>query len=261
MKSITRGFPLFTVAVWLALVSAAIAQYGVPREALQCTLPIRVGDKSGTAFLINYLGKMYIVTARHVVAGVPESKAIIQTKRSNKWVDVSTVKTLFPASKDVDIAVFETNEKVAQPFQQIESTGLKGVAIGQQIWFLGYPYGLGLGSHYEDESKNPYLGNEAPFVKSGTMSAVDTTNPDAVVMYIDGFNNPGFSGGPIVCWNFSKQAYTVIGIVSGYKLDAAKTLINGQPIDTQILVNSGILVGYNIDYAIQAIKQSKAQQP
>ncbi len=33
------------------------------------------------------------------------------------------------------------------------------------------------------------------------MSAIDATHPDAVVIYIDGFNNPGFSGGPIVFWD------------------------------------------------------------
>ena len=30
------------------------------------------------------------------------------------------------------------------------------------------------------------------------MSALVGTDPDAVVLFIDGFNNPGFSGGPIV---------------------------------------------------------------
>jgi hypothetical protein len=33
------------------------------------------------------------------------------------------------------------------------------------------------------------------------MSAIDARNPEAVVLYIDGFNNPGFSGGPIIYWD------------------------------------------------------------
>ncbi len=57
--------------------------------------------------------------------------------------------------------------------------------MGQQVWFLGYPYGLG--SHFPN--------GEFPFIKRGTMSAIDSTNPHAVVLYVDGFNNPGFSGG------------------------------------------------------------------
>ena len=58
--------------------------------------------------------------------------------------------------------------------------------MGQQVWFLGYPYGIA--SHFQS-------GKVAPFIKRGTMSAIDAANPDAIVIYIDGFNNPGFSGG------------------------------------------------------------------
>jgi len=88
------------------------------------------------------------------------------------------------------------------------------------------------------------------------MSAIDATNPNAVVIYIDGFNNPGFSGGPILYWDFNARAYRIIGVVKGYREDTAKVLVNGQHVDTQLLVNSGILVGYSIEHAIQAIKGS-----
>ena len=93
------------------------------------------------------------------------------------------------------------------------------------------------------------------------MSAIDTTNPDAVLVYIDGFNNPGFSGGPILYWDFGKQAYRILGVVQGYKEDTAKVLINGQHVETQLLVNSGILVGYSIEHAIQAIERSNQPHP
>ena len=230
--------------------SSALGQDAVPGEMLGRTLPIKVGDTYGTAFALDYGGKLYIVTARHVVAGLPPGKATIQVRKSNNWIDINTVKTLFPKSDAVDIAVFETDEKVAQAFQ-IKSTELGGVTMGQQVWFLGYPYGLG--SHWSS--------TEAPFIKRGTMSAIDATNPDAVVLYIDGFNNPGFSGGPILYWDFSKHAYGIVGVVQGYKEDTAKVVVNGKHVDTQLLVNSGILVGYSIEHAIQAIVKSHTQQP
>ena len=69
------------------------------------------------------------------------------------------------------------------------------------------------------------------------MSAIDATKPDAIVIYIDGFNNPGFSGGPIVFWDFSQHVYKILGVVQGYKEDSAKVVINGQHVDTQLLVN------------------------
>lgn len=244
-----------TIAV-LALIlcslsgTAVFAQDAVPTEILQRTLFIKVGDEGGTAFKVDRNGKLYLVTARHMVAGLPISGATIQIWQSDKWVDYKTVKTLFPVSDDVDIAVLETDEKVSQPFQiQMAPRNSGGVTFGQQVWFLGYPYGLG--SHLIGPQQGSWA--EFPFIKRGTMSAIDSSNPNAIVLYIDGFNNPGFSGGPIVYWDFSGRVYEVLGVVKGYREDTAKVMVNGKRVDTAILVNSGILVGYSILHAIDAM--------
>ena len=150
--------------------------------------------------------------------------------------------------------MFQTDEKISQPFQVTLMGKTDGVTMGQQVWFLGYPFGLGS----PVSSDNRTL---IPFMKRGAMSAIDYTNPDAIVLYIDGFNNPGFSGGPIIFWSFTKHAYQIIGVVRGYQEDTAKVLINGQHADTPLLVNSGILIGYSIDHAIQAIERAKQQRP
>ena len=249
---VRRNSLVLGAAAWFSLLSPTLAQDAVPGEILSRTFLIKVGDTFGTAFAIDYEGMLYVVTARHVVAGLPETKAVIQVQRANRWLNLNTVKTLFPLSEDVDIAVFQTDEKVAQPYQIKSAEEVGGLTMGQQVWFLGYPYGI------HSSFSN---GLEAPFIKKGTMSAIDATNPDAVVLYVDGFNNPGFSGGPIVYWDLNKHAYGIAGVVKGYKEDTAKVLINGQHVDTQLLVNSGILVGYGINHAIQAIKQSRAHQP
>jgi Trypsin-like peptidase domain len=234
-----------------SLFSTALAQDAVPTEILQRTLFIKAGTREGTAFVVDYQGKMYIVTARHVVDELPINNATIQVWQAEQWKDYHTVKTIFPSSNAVDIAVFETEEKVPQPYG-IEPTGDRaGATMGQQVWFLGYPWGIS--SHFRDGIK------VAPFIKRGTMSAIDASNPDAIVIYIDGFNNPGFSGGPIVYWDFSKHTYGIIGVVKGYRPESAKALINGQEVDTQILVNSGILVAYSIVHAMKAIEDSSKQ--
>lgn len=41
---------------------------------------------------------------------------------------------------------------------------------------------------------------EIPFLKSGIVSAMDDRDPEANLLYLDGHNNSGFSGGPIVFW-------------------------------------------------------------
>jgi hypothetical protein len=240
------------VAVWISLASLAVlAQDAVPTEILQRTLYVKTGDKTGTAFKVDYQGKVYLVTARHVVAGLPVSRATIQVMKSGQWTDVHTVKTLFPPAVSADIAVLETDETVPQPYAISMAAADEGPTMGQQVWFLGYPWGLG--SHFRN--------GDMPFIKRGTMSAMDATSPNAVVLYIDGFNNPGFSGGPIVYWDFSKHAYRILGVVKGYREDTAKVLVNGQHADTQLLVNSGILVGYSISHAIQAIENHAKTVP
>jgi hypothetical protein len=248
MKPINPGLAVLVAGMLSAC--TALAQDAVPGEILNRTLSIKVGNETGTAFSIDYEGKLYLVTARHVTTGLPETKATIEIQRSGKWISYQTKRTLFPKSQNADIAVFETGETLEKPFG-VRTSDLGGVTMGQQVWFLGYPYG-GLGSHWSN--------GEAPFIKRGTMSAIDASNPDAVVVYIDGFNNPGFSGGPIVYWDFSKHVYGIVGVVMGYREDTAKVLVNGVPVDAPILVNSGILIGYSIDHAIQAIKDSQSQQ-
>lgn len=240
--------------VFLAVVSfswTTSAQDAVPGEMLARTLFIKAGELKGTAFAIDFQGKKYLVTARHVISGLPSKNAVIQVWQENQWKDYETVKTIFPSSDEVDIAVFETKEKIAKPYMVTAS--LNGVAMGAQVWFLGYPWGIG------SEATRGGGRFFAPFIKRGTMSAIDGTKPNAVILYIDGFNNPGFSGGPIIYWDVSKRAYAIIGVVKGYREDSAKIVVNGQHVDTNLLVNSGILIGYGIDHALSAIKDSNNQ--
>jgi hypothetical protein len=60
--------------------------------------------------------RLHLVTARHVATGLPDANAVIQLRRDNDWKDFHTVKTIFPASGDADIAVFETNEQISKPY-------------------------------------------------------------------------------------------------------------------------------------------------
>jgi len=102
-------------AVLLFLSTPLVAQDAVPVEILQRTLLIKAGNEGATAFAVDYEGKIYLVTARHVVAGLPRTGATIQLGRSDRWEDYHVVRTLLPPSDDVDIAVLETEEKIPKP--------------------------------------------------------------------------------------------------------------------------------------------------
>ena len=238
------------VAGSLLLIGVIHAQDAVPGEILARTLEVRnnVAKVTGTAFLVEHKGTAYLVTARHVVEGLPTTKATLDVWKGGNWNPIQTVKTLFPKSNDVDIAVLKLDEKLKAPYEITSAGSSGGVTMGQQVWFLGYPYEIGTkfgaGSVWKEM---------APFIKRGTMSAIDGSNPDAVVLYVDGFNNPGFSGGPIVFWDFSSHKYQILGVVKGYRPESAKIEVNGKPVDTNLMVNSGILIAYSIKHADDAI--------
>jgi Trypsin-like peptidase domain len=158
----------------IQLAPKCFTQDAVPAEILGRTIFIKGPTEAGTAFSVDYKGKVYLVTAKHVIAGVPAQNATIQIQQDGQWKDYHTVRTLFPSSDNVDIVVFETNERVEAPYS-VTASRISGPTMGQQIWFLGYPFGIA--SHFKG-------GKIAPFIKRGTMSAVDASNPDAVVIYI-----------------------------------------------------------------------------
>jgi hypothetical protein len=71
-------------------------------------------------------------------------------------------------------------------------------------------------------------------------------NVVAVVWYFDGFNNPGFSRGPIVFWDCEVRKMKVAAVISGFRNDTAKAIVNGQQVDTNTLVNTGIVIAYDM---------------
>jgi hypothetical protein len=78
-------------------------------------------------------------------------------------------------------------------------------------------------------------------------------------LYIDGFNNPGFSGGPVIFWDRTESKWKILGVVKGYREEPAKVRVGGKEVDTNILVNSGILSAYDIRHALEAIDTTETE--
>ena len=234
------------------------SQDAVPVEILGRTVPLRVVTEQGqmlsqgTSFVIDYAGKSYEITARHVLEGVradhPEN---LQIRQGAEWKKLPVTRVLYPSSADVDIAVIETTIPGAKPYEVEVMHDGGSLVFGQSVWFLGYPYLEGLGTKFRGDPATTI-----PFIKKGILSAIDASNPEAEILSVDGFNNHGFSGGPIVFYDFEKHKYYIAGVVKGYKYDQAETLVQGKSVPTDVLVNSGILVGYSIIHAIDAIKNA-----
>ena len=156
-------------------------------------------------------------------------------------------------------------EMQVTPAHPIEPT-TGGLILAQQIYFLGFPYSL----HMDGNTLNNGL--PLPFVKSGILSAMVSPTKEYQIIYIDGINNPGFSGGPIVFVDHQTRKLKVAGVVKGYKnTDDQENNVyrkipkeNGLSEDDYELVktdmiaktNSGLVIGFSIQSAVDAINKN-----
>ena len=155
---------------------------------------------------------------------------------------------MLPENRDVDIAVLDIHQKASMEWNP--DLTADSPTIGGQVYFVGFPYGLQ--SLYNN-------GEYLPLVKMGVLSGLDNADPSNVVHYIDGFNNPGFSGGPVAYIDNSKREWHIFAVVKGYVNESVKTKIKGKDVDTSLLVSSGILLAYPIDKALKAIDSQLAK--
>jgi hypothetical protein len=162
--------------------SYAHTQYEVPDEIFQRTLLIRSGKEQATAFKFDQDGTIYLVTTRHFGKNLPLTNAIVQVWHNQTWNDLQTVRTLFPAAKDVDLAIIETGERISKHYTVVKSTEV--LTTGQKAWFMGwlgpteYPPKMRAAMKNLPKTQRP-LFPEIPFVSIGTVSAIEPTRPDA----------------------------------------------------------------------------------
>jgi hypothetical protein len=150
------------------------------------------------------------------------------------------------------------------------------ITFGQDAYFLGFPYGDDtLATQIEDVS--------VAFVRKATYSAQERGD-GWLRIYLDGRNNVGFSGAPVLIYDLSKQGHPlkVIGVVSAYRNEPTEvmkiepveekditpadrasqrivTLANGKfakliATGNFVLNNSGIVHAYGLQAAIDLIR-------
>lgn len=214
----------------------------VPSNILQRVFSIRVESEQATAFTIEIDDRQYLITAKHVVLSSPSE---IEIYFENAWLKVP-IKIIEVQPANVDIAVLVLPQQLS-PLLPIK-LGIKDSFLSEEVYFVGFPFGLSI----EGQSMNG--GFPLPLVKHGIISAF--ANGSGEPFLVDGINNPGFSGGPVVNVRDTKNP-TIIGVVSGYKaihesVYKEKTKTN----DLTIQTNTGLLVAYGMEYVIEAIKMN-----
>ena len=207
---------------------------------------IKYKASTGTAFTVEVDNRQYLITAKHVVKGISKNDNI-NIFHDGRWKDLR-VTTLSCGNKETDILILVPPIQLSPAYDLIPSMG--NLILAQDVYFLGFPYMM-----FSDDSginrKFPI-----PFIKKGICSSMGKWDGANTMIYIDGHNNPGFSGGPIVFQDLTTKKLKVGGVVSGYKNHPDPVINRGIDTGLVALSNSGIVVGYSIKPAIEAIKKN-----
>lgn len=214
----------------------------ITANVIQRVFQMRWGKNGGSCFTIDVDGKQYICTAKHVLDGFGSGKVELFHDGKWKYLDVECVGY---GSNDTDICVLSS--KIQLSALSLDSTA-DGITLGQDVFFLGFPYGI-VTVMGDLNRQFP-----VPFVKKAILSAM--LQGDQSVLLLDGHNNPGFSGGPVVFSEVGKpkNRYRVASIVSGYRFEPEPIVDKGgSKTPLTYHANTGIVVSYNIRHALDAI--------
>ena len=117
--------------------------------------------------------------------------------------------------------------------------------LAEEVYFLGFPYGLGLEVKTELNAGFPL-----PMVKRAVVSALGLGDSP---LFLDGHNNVGFSGGP-VARRGTKDEQTVIGTISAYRAEREYVRDeNGDETSLTYDTNTGIIVAHDIRHSLAII--------
>jgi len=243
---------IFGIVLSLFFVTSTYAQNMVPNEILQSVFLIKYGSSTGTCFLVSIDSNDYLVTAKHIFPNtIPfKSKVDIEIYNNKGWMKFQP-DLLFHTNTNIDIAVLDlkTNDFKNMAFD----VGSKNYYLSQECFFLGFPFGLKMD---DDATGTINRGFPIPFVKKAIISLFVSDTTKMTQIFLDGHNNPGFSGGPVVITNAvneNKHKMRIIGIISAY-LNEEKVIKTPYG-DLKNSENSGIVLSYAFDHVFEIIKR------
>jgi len=207
----------------------------------------------GSVFTVEHNGEQYLVTAKHLFQrNNYNSIQKIALLLDNGYQDYS-VEVFYHPAETVDIAVmrFCPKHDISPRYNNQFSSG--SLVYSQDMYFLGFPYDY-------DQRVVPLPNRKIPmpFVKKGCLSGFGEDADGIGWLYIDGINNPGFSGGP-VCANIQgKSIMGICGVVCSYQSDK-KVLFDDKDNQTPYYIrgNTGIVNACDIKYVFEIIDQIK----
>jgi S1-C subfamily serine protease len=218
----------------------------VPKPILERTFCVKFGQGTGTCFTIDVDNRQYIVTARHVLDGIRETDTIL-IQHDKQWESLP-VTLVGVGPGDIDIAVVTASLQLS-PAQPLVLSADR-LFLSQDIYFLGFPYGLKIEVGPEMNASFPL-----PLVKKGIVSGFVFENGRSSQLLLDGHNNPGFSGGPVFYSPFGGIEAGVAGVISGYRREWESVYLQDQKTPLNFHYNTGIIIAWSVRHVLEIIKE------
>lgn len=218
----------------------------ITNEVVYRTVRIQHNTGAGTAFTMEKDDIQYIITAKHLFDGITNGNNVtLQVLTGNQYQPI-TATILFHEDKNVDCAVLKTNpyREITKKFSNENS--LEGIALSQDVYFLGFPY------NYDTLLKSlPDSDRPVPFVKKACLSGISEKDG---LLFLDGINNPGFSGGPVCYIDSKTHKVKIAGLINSYRSNKGTVYTrDGLPTDYYVYENTGIINACSIQKVLEII--------
>lgn len=241
--------------------------------------------EAGTIFSFDLDNREYWVTAKHILTGATKPPYGSVTEKSvtlyilnpgvhdRQWIPVNFA--VLDPGKDIDMVVLAASKPLMAKAGNVTPRGAVPdstlLFLGSDCEFLGYPAVVdGAWQAILPDGKSHWM----PFTKHCTVSALTTESPQLI--FLDGINNEGFSGGPVI-WKTGDEQQ-IIGVISGYYKERADVvalvqaqgsnditptpLVQAQGSNEVVAqVNSGLFIATSIKLAVDAIRRNPIGPP
>lgn len=218
----------------------------IPSDVLGRVYCLKIGDSTATGFTIDVDNRQYIVTARHFAINLGDNTPL-QLLFEGKWNNLGGT-LVGHASGEIDISVLALNGIASNP--DLKLTPDQAILYGQDVYFIGYPYGSW------GDSKTAFMGRPIPFVRKAIVSCIEDGPNGEHRNFLDGHNVPGFSGGPVVYSANPPYDFKVASVISGYRFVEQPVYVGTKKTDATVQYNTGIIITYGIRHALDLINSN-----
>lgn len=211
-------------------------------NALERTFQLRLGTATATCFTFDHEQRQYVITAKHVINDIrSEPQTVVELFHDNQWKRL-TLTLVGHCPDPIDISVYSPPQLLSPP---LHLPPQDRIIYGHRVYFLGFPYGL------RSNAGEINRGFPMPFIKQGIISSVGGENGTCI--FLDGHNNPGFSGGPVVAENPKTNRFDILAVISGYRAAPEEICDATGPVGLYYQANTGIITSYSIKHALDVI--------